>query len=90
MSGQVESAFVTVDIVIPRLSPSGSGWEVVLIQRKKEPYKGLWALPSGHLTTEDVSFLEQMNHLQLEFPGIGLLLSHRISPHMHAFHPAHS
>lgn len=55
MSGQVESAFVTVDIVIPRLSPSGSGWEVVLIRRNKEPYKDLWALPGGHLTTEDVS-----------------------------------
>ncbi len=55
MSGQVERAFVTVDIVIPRLSPSGSGWEVVLIQRKKEPHKDLWALPGGHLTTEDVS-----------------------------------
>jgi len=55
MSDQVESAFVTVDVVIPRLSPSGSGWEVVLIQRKKQPYQGLWALPGGHLTIKDVS-----------------------------------
>jgi 8-oxo-dGTP diphosphatase len=46
---------VTVDIVIPRLSPSGSGWEVVLIQRKKQPYEGMWALPGGHLATEDAS-----------------------------------
>jgi 8-oxo-dGTP diphosphatase len=45
---------VTLDIVIPRLSPSG-GWEVVLIQRNKEPFKGMWALPGGHLNTEDSS-----------------------------------
>ena len=44
----------TLDIVIPRLSPSG-GWEVVFIQRNKEPFKGMWALPGGHLNTEDVS-----------------------------------
>ena len=55
MPDQVASVFVTVDIVIPRLSPSGSGWEVVLIQRKKQPYQGAWALPGGHLNTEDAS-----------------------------------
>ncbi len=55
MSDQVASVFVTVDIVIPRLSPSGSGWEVALIQRKKQPYQGAWALPGGHLNTEDAS-----------------------------------
>lgn len=55
MSDTAAGVFVTVDIVIPRLSPSGSGWEVVLIQRKKRPYQGMWALPGGHLTTEDLS-----------------------------------
>jgi 8-oxo-dGTP diphosphatase len=55
MPDQVASVFVTVDIVIPRLSPSGSGWEVALIQRKKQPYQGVWALPGGHLNTEDAS-----------------------------------
>jgi 8-oxo-dGTP diphosphatase len=53
MSDQVASVFVTVDIVIPRLSPSG--WEVALIRRKKQPYQGAWALPGGHLNTEDAS-----------------------------------
>jgi len=47
MADQAAEAFVTVDIVIPRLSPSGSGWEVALIQRKKQPYQGAWALPGG-------------------------------------------
>ena len=55
MADQAASVFVTVDIVIPRLSPSGAGWEVVFILRKKEPYMGLWALPGGHLTAEDAS-----------------------------------
>ena len=55
MPDQAASVFVTVDIVIPRLSPSGSGWEVALIQRKKQPYQGAWALPGGHLNTEDTS-----------------------------------
>lgn len=55
MSDTAAGVFVTVDIVIPRLSPSGSGWEVALIQRKKPPYQGAWALPGGHLTTDDTS-----------------------------------
>jgi 8-oxo-dGTP diphosphatase len=50
-----QAALVTVDIVIPRLSPTGSGWEVVLIQRNKQPYLGMWALPGGHLTADDIS-----------------------------------
>lgn len=55
MSDKAANVFVTVDVVIPRLSPSGTGWEVILIQRKKQPYQGAWALPGGHLNTEDVS-----------------------------------
>ncbi len=55
MADKAAGVFVTVDIVIPRLSPSGSGWEVVLIQRNKQPYQGMWALPGGHLTTDDAS-----------------------------------
>lgn len=48
------SVLVTLDAVIPRVSRSG-GWEVVLIQRNKEPFKGMWALPGGHLNTVDLS-----------------------------------
>ena len=53
MSDQAAGVLVTVDVVIPRLSPSGSGWEVILIQRNKQPYQGMWALPGGHLNTDD-------------------------------------
>jgi len=55
MSDTAAGVFVTVDIVIPRLAPSGSRWEVALIQRKKQPYQGAWALPGGHLTIDDTS-----------------------------------
>src|SRR6266699_6713781 len=55
MSDQDQTGvLVTLDIVIPRFSPSG-GWEVVLNQRNKEPFKGMWALPGGHLNTDDLS-----------------------------------
>jgi 8-oxo-dGTP diphosphatase len=55
MSDQAAGVLVTVDIVIPRLSPSGSGWELILIQRNKQPYQGMWALPGGHLNIDDSS-----------------------------------
>src|SRR5215469_12788160 len=55
MSDQAVGVLVTVDVVVPRLSASGSGWEVLLIQRNKEPYLGMWALPGGHLNVDDLS-----------------------------------
>ncbi len=55
MSDKATGVLVTVDIVIPRLSPSGSEWEVVLIQRKRPPYQDMWALPGGHLNIGDTS-----------------------------------
>lgn len=55
MSDQAAGVLITVDIVIPRLAPSGSGWEVLLIQRNKQPYRGMWALPGGHLNVTDSS-----------------------------------
>jgi 8-oxo-dGTP diphosphatase len=65
---------VTLDIVIPRLSPSG-GWEVVLIRRNKEPFKGLWALPGGHLNTEDVSLEAAAQREAQEETGLAIPLS---------------
>ena len=68
------SVFVTVDIVIPRLSPSGSGWEVALIQRKKQPYQGAWALPGGHLNTEDTSLEAAAQRETQEETGLAIPL----------------
>ncbi len=36
-------------------SPSDAPWEIILIQRNKQPYQGMWALPGGHLNTDDAS-----------------------------------
>jgi 8-oxo-dGTP diphosphatase len=55
MSDQAAGVLVTVDVVVPRLSATGSGWEVLLIQRNKQPYLGMWALPGGHVNTDDTS-----------------------------------
>ncbi len=38
---------VSVDVVVLRASPSGE--EILLIQRGRDPFVGLWALPGGFL-----------------------------------------
>ena len=65
---------VTVDIVLPRLSPSGSGWEVILIQRGKPPYQGMWALPGGHVATDDASLEAAVQRETREETGLEIPL----------------
>lgn len=43
----------TVDVILLRHFANGT--QVLLIQRAKEPYQGLWALPGGKLEDEDAS-----------------------------------
>src|SRR5258707_1648783 len=74
MSDQAAGVLVTVDVVIPRLSPSGSGWEVVLIKRNKQPYQGMWALPGGHLTTDDLSLEAAAQRAAQEETGLDIPL----------------
>ncbi len=74
MLDRAENVLVTVDIVIPRLSPSDSGWEVVLIQRKKQPYKDMWALPGGHLNTIDASLEAAAQRETYEETGLNIPL----------------
>jgi ADP-ribose pyrophosphatase YjhB (NUDIX family) len=74
MSDQATGVLVTVDIVIPRLSPSGFGWEVVLIQRTKQPYQGMWALPGGHLNTDDLSLAAAAQREAREETGLDIPL----------------
>lgn len=42
---------VTVDIVL--LRPSHKGFEVMLIQRGQQPYKGMWAFPGGFINMDE-------------------------------------
>jgi len=74
MSDQAAGVFVTVDAVIPRLSPSGSGWEVLLIQRNKQPYLGMWALPGGHLNIDDSSLEAAVQREVREETGLDISL----------------
>ncbi|GHO66808.1 NUDIX hydrolase [Ktedonobacter sp. SOSP1-52] len=83
MTKNATGVLITVDIVIPRLAPSGSGREVVLIQRKKEPYQGLWALPGGHLTPEDASLEAAAQREAQEETGLAIPLD--MFQQVHAF-----
>lgn len=74
MSDIAAGVFVTVDIVIPRLSPERNEWEVVLIKRNKQPYQGFWALPGGHLTTDDLSLEAAAQRETLEETGLDIPL----------------
>lgn len=54
---------VTVDCVVFGLSDFGD-LEVLLIKRLKEPFKGMWVLPGGHVEVSDES-LEGAAHREL-------------------------
>lgn len=75
MSDQAAGVFVTVDVVIPRLALSGDGWEVLFIRRNKQPYQGMWALPGGHLNTDDVSLEAAAQREVWEETGLNIPLS---------------
>ena len=45
MSNRTSNIFVTVDIIL--LRKSAAGGELLLIQRKNEPFRDQWALPGG-------------------------------------------
>ncbi|MEW6356407.1 MAG: NUDIX hydrolase [Planctomycetota bacterium] len=42
---------VTVDIVI--LRPEGDDLKVLLVRRKSDPYKGMWAIPGGFVEMDE-------------------------------------
>jgi 8-oxo-dGTP diphosphatase len=46
---------LTIDVAIFRFSPESKFYEILLIQRANEPYKGMYALPGGKLDEYDVS-----------------------------------
>lgn len=66
---------ITVDVVI--LKPSSfEEYEVLLVKRKQEPYKGLLALPGGHLEIEIERIHEAACREVLEETGLHIRPSH--------------
>lgn len=67
--------FVKVEMGILCTSPSGAGWAVALIQRGNPPHQGMWALPGGHVTIEDLSLEAAAQREACEETGIEIPLS---------------
>lgn len=55
---------LTVDAVV--FSHEKNGLEVLLIQRKHEPWKGMWALPGGFMEMEETSVQAAKRELEEE------------------------
>jgi 8-oxo-dGTP diphosphatase len=70
---------VTIDAAVFR--KAFSGWEILLIQRGKEPYLGMWALPGGFVDMDET--LEQAVARELKeetgLEGINLEQLHTFS-----------
>jgi len=65
----IEPIKVTVDTVA--LAVQGGQLEIVLIKRKYDPYKNLWALPGGFLDEDDVSVEQAAARELLEETNVG-------------------
>lgn len=50
------STYVTSDVVV--LKPTKTGDQILLIQRRNEPFKDHWALPGGFFDLEDLNIKE--------------------------------
>lgn len=68
---------VTVDIVLLRLV--GSTLETLLIERRKDPFAGMWALPGGKLNSDDDSLRAAALRELREETGIQNVPLHQVS-----------
>lgn len=59
--------FVTVDAVI--FKTTDSGYDILFIKRKNEPFKGKWALPGGFVD-ENEDLFDAANRELLEETGV--------------------
>lgn len=62
--------FVTVDTVI--FKKTDSGYEILFIKRKNEPFKGKWALPGGFVD-ENEDLFNAANRELLEETGVKVI-----------------
>lgn len=68
---------LTSDVVLLRICPEESTPQVLLVQREKDPYKGSWALPGGHVeegeSTKQAAERELKEETGLEFGNLRFL-----------------
>src|SRR5687767_8851077 len=57
LSAPHASISITGDVAVFRKSPSSlvTGFQVLLIKRKKDPFKNKWALPGGFINEEELT-----------------------------------
>ncbi len=60
---------VTVDILL--MHPAKSGWELLLIERLREPFEGMWALPGGFIEMDE-DLQESARRELLEETGLNI------------------
>lgn len=55
---------IAADCVV--LAPSNDGWQVLLIERRNDPYKGCWAFPGGFMNIDESAEEAARRELQEE------------------------
>lgn len=79
MSNHTPFAHLTADIIVLRKPPEGH-WEVLLIQRRDEPFKDHWALPGGFLepgeTPEQAAVRELKEETSLDYTHVSQFRSY--------------
>lgn len=73
---------VTVDVIIPRLienDVTGYDTEILLIQRKRAPYEGMWAFPGGKLNADDATLQDAAYREVREETGINLSFLYQVA-----------
>lgn len=53
MSNTIENVHLAADVVLLAKHPRTGALHVLLIERGKDPYKGRWALPGGHVDPQE-------------------------------------
>lgn len=71
-----EPIFVTVDGVVSFYNKKEETNYILLIKRLKDPYKGQWAFPGGHLDADDTSLKSACEREVLEETGIDVYALH--------------
>lgn len=73
-----EPIFVTVDGIVSCYDKSDGNMYILLIKRLKDPYKGRWCFPGGHLDADDTSIISACEREVLEETGVYAKVYHSL------------